>query len=433
MSRHLLTSLLLSLWILGFCCPAMADELVTQGNEFQVNTFTTSNQGNPEAAADGAGNMVIVWESAPSQDGDSWGIFAQRLRADGNPQGDEFQVNTYTVDLQVDPAVDRNTQGDFVVTWMSYWQTDGDDFDVIAQRFAADGMAVGDELFVNSFTTGYQGNPDVALDDQGNFLVVWESTDQDGSLGGIYGQLFDSSGTPVGGERLINTTVASDQNDPIAAAQGGGFVVVWEDEGFDGGSETVVLQALDASADPVGGEVQVNTFTTGNQEDPNVAVIADGTFAIVWESSDQDGSDDGVFAQVFDAARQPVGSEVQLNQYTALDQEDADIVSDGQGGFVVVWESNAQVNGMSGDDIFGRRLDVTGQAVGDELQVSSETDNDQNNVTIAGANGHLVTAWRSFGGHDGGGAGVFAQRFAIALLTDGFESGDTSGWSASVP
>lgn len=433
MSSRRTALIVLTLLVSLLSTAVLADELITQGDEFQANTFTTANQGNPEVAMDAQGRPVVVWESSSGQDGNSWGIFGQRYAFNGTPEGDEFQVNTYTIDLQVDPAIDRNAQGDFVVTWMSYFQTGGDEFDIFAQRFDSAGTAIGGELQVNTFTTGYQGNPDVALDDAGNFLVVWESIDQDGSLGGIYGQRFDGDGNPAGSEFRVNTTTASDQNDPVAAAHNNGFIVVWEDEGFDGGSETVVLQALDASGGALGSEVQVNTYTPGNQEDPNVAVAADGTFAISWESTDQDGSDDGIFAQVFDATRQPVGSEVQMNVYTLLHQEDADIASDGQGGFMVVWESDAQVSGISGDDIIGRQLSSQGMAVGDEIQINSEIDNDQNNVGIAGANGQIVAAWRSFGAHDGDAAGVFAQRHAIAIFADGFEGGDTASWSTTTP
>lgn len=425
--------ILFGLLSLGPSTSVLADSVIPQGTEVQVNTYTTGNQGLPEVASDAQGRYVVVWESSDDQDGSSWGVFAQRYDVDGTTEGSEFQVNTFTPDLQVDPYVDRNAQGDFVVVWMSYFQTGGDDFDIFAQRFDASGMPLGGELQVNSFTTGYQGNPVVALDDSGNFLVVWESEAQDGSLRGVFAQRFGSDGTPAGNEFRVNSTVASDQNDPVAVASGGAFLVVWEDEGLDGGSETVVLQALDGNGDPVGSETQVNTYTTANQEDPAIAVSTDGTFAITWESTGQDGSDDGIFAQVFDANRQPVGSEVQLNVHTPLNQENPSIVSDGQGDFLVVWESDDQADIDSLDDIYGRRLDGQGNPQGAELLINSNIVDDQDHPSLSGGNGLFFTAWRSFGGHDGAAAGVFGQRLALALFADGFESGTTDGWSASTP
>lgn len=414
------------------CSNALAEGVIPQGGELQINTYTTGNQGLPEVAGDAQGNMVVVWEGSNAQDGSDWGVFGQRIAFDGTAEGAEFQVNSYSLDLQVNPQVDRNSQGDFVVVWMSYQQTADDDFDVFAQRFDAAGMALGGELQVNTFTTGYQGNPDVALDDSGNFLVVWESEAQDGSLGGIYGQRFDSAGTPAGGEFRVNTTFASDQNDAVVAAANGTFLVAWEDDGFDTSNETVMLQAFDDDGTPLGGEVQVNTFTIGDQEDPAIAVGADGSFAIAWESDGQDGSDEGIFAQLFDASRQPLGDEVQMNAHTPFNQENPAVAADGQGGFYVVWQSELQAT-MDSDDIYGRRLGGQGDVLGDEQRINTELMDDQDHPAIGSGNGRFLVAWRSFGGHDGSAAGAFGQRLALSLFADGFESGTTDVWSTATP
>src|SRR5262245_14982181 len=64
------------------------------GGEFQVNTYTGSQQATPSVAMDANGNFVITWHS--DQDGSGTGIYAQRYDSDGNPMGGEFRVNTYT-------------------------------------------------------------------------------------------------------------------------------------------------------------------------------------------------------------------------------------------------------------------------------------------------------------------------------------------------
>ena len=50
------------------------------GNEFQVNTYTPNNQLFPAVAADSDGNFVVAWQSE-GQDGSSNGVFAQRFAA----------------------------------------------------------------------------------------------------------------------------------------------------------------------------------------------------------------------------------------------------------------------------------------------------------------------------------------------------------------
>ncbi|GAI58892.1 unnamed protein product, partial [marine sediment metagenome] len=116
--------------------------------EFRVNSYTTSFQRDVDIAMDAAGSFVVVWDSY-GQDGDSGGIFGQRFGADGNSIGSEFQINTGTAGNQKVPAVAMNAVGNFVVTWQS---KDGNDWDIFAQRFDANGLPLGDELTINSYT-----------------------------------------------------------------------------------------------------------------------------------------------------------------------------------------------------------------------------------------------------------------------------------------
>src|SRR5947199_350489 len=88
------------------------------GSEFRVNTYTTSYQGRPRVAADGAGNFVVVWGSVV-QDGSGTGVFGQRYSSSGAPQGPEFRVNTYTTGDQRSPSVAADAAGNFVVVWQS--------------------------------------------------------------------------------------------------------------------------------------------------------------------------------------------------------------------------------------------------------------------------------------------------------------------------
>ena len=60
--------------------------------------------------------------AACGQDGSSLGVFGQRYASSGAPLGAEFQVNTYTTNIQVSPSVASDTAGNFVVVWESYHQ-----------------------------------------------------------------------------------------------------------------------------------------------------------------------------------------------------------------------------------------------------------------------------------------------------------------------
>lgn len=91
---------------------------------------------------------MVTWMSY-AQDGGEYGIFAQRYDAGGVVQGSEFKVNTYRVSNQSESSTAALPDGGFVVTWTSFAQ-DGNFDGVYAQRYDADGSAVGDFTLMGS-------------------------------------------------------------------------------------------------------------------------------------------------------------------------------------------------------------------------------------------------------------------------------------------
>ncbi len=140
------------------------------GGEFQANLYTNGSQRLPALAQHPDGSFMMVWHSV--QDGSSYGIFARRFNAAGVSQGAEFQVNTYTLSEQKYPRLGVDTDGDFVVTWRSLGQ-DGSGNGVFARRFNAAGSPQAGEFQVNTYTTNDQTGVAVAMDSDGDFVVAW--------------------------------------------------------------------------------------------------------------------------------------------------------------------------------------------------------------------------------------------------------------------
>src|SRR5262245_16475295 len=76
------------------------------GGEFQVNTYTGARY--PAVVATPNGGLIVVWSS--SHDGSGGGIFGQRYDSTGAKVGNEFQINTYTSSAQSnsDVAAEHN-------------------------------------------------------------------------------------------------------------------------------------------------------------------------------------------------------------------------------------------------------------------------------------------------------------------------------------
>jgi hypothetical protein len=157
--------------------------------ELQVNTYTFSSEKRPKVAAEANGDFVVVWES--NHDGDDYGIFGRRFTSNGAAIGGEFQVNGRTQGRQWFSAVTADADGDLVVVWESQAGEDGDSTGVLAQRYSSAGARVGAELQVNTYTVNAQRVPAVSSDADGDFVVAWQSYNQDGNLFGVFAQLFD--------------------------------------------------------------------------------------------------------------------------------------------------------------------------------------------------------------------------------------------------
>jgi hypothetical protein len=379
------------------------------GPEFRVNTYTTAAQYLPDVASDASGNFVVVWQSF-GQDGSYAGIFGQRYGSSGAPLGPEFRVNTFTTILQVRPAVAVDSSGNFVVVWDSYNQ-DGSAVGVFGQRYGSSGAALGPEFRVNTSTTGNQYRSDVASDASGNFVVVWQSANQDGSSWGVFGQRYANSGASLGSEFRVNTYTTGSQGgrQSVASDSFGNFVVVWQSANQDGSLSGVFGQRYAGSGAPLGPEFRVNTYTTGGQYVSAVASDASGNFVVTWSSEVQEGSGPGVFGQRYASSGIPLGPEFHINTFTTNQQSGASVAADSSGNFVVVWHDNTQDGSSFG--VFGQRYASSGAPLGAEFRVNTYTTNAQWTPSVAAdSSGNVVVIWTSLT-QDGQSYGVFGQRY----------------------
>jgi len=378
------------------------------GLEMPVNTFTTGSQAHSDTAIDAAGNYVITWQS-DAQDGDGYGIYAQRYSAAGVVQGTEFRVNSFTTGDQVFPSIAMDATGDFAITWRSQVQ-DGSGFGIYAQRYNAGGIAQGSEFRVNSTTTNDQNSPSISMDTAGDFVVTWQSYGQDGSHYGIYAQRYNATGVAQGSEFKANTFTTSVQRDPTVALDAtGDFVITWSSYTQDGSAAGIYARRYNASGVAQGSEFRVNTYTTSFQGFPAVAMDGAGDFVITWQSLNQDGGGYGIYAQRYNAAGTTQGGEFQVNTFTTGDQDHAAIALDSAGDFVISWHSSLDL--FETDGVYAQSYSATGAAQGSELRVNTFTAGVQSFPSLAmNAKGDLVTSWTSVG-QDGSANGIEAQSY----------------------
>ncbi|WP_380183227.1 Ig-like domain-containing protein [Kalamiella sp. sgz302252] len=350
----------------------------------QVNTTVAGNQENPSVARLSDGRIVVIWQG----DGTSgYEVYMQMYEADGVTKvGSEQQVNQRTNDNQDSPQVAALADGGFIVVWESNkGGLDTSDDGVVARRYGADGQAVSDEFLVNQNIKNDQNCPGVAALPDGGYVITWV----DVNTNTVMQRIYNADNTPATDEVIVASgTALNATGGPEMAvfsdgAHGGMYVTVWSCTGGTGDSSGtgVMGQIYGADGRPLGGAFQVNTTTDSSQNYPDVVTLADGSFVVVWDSSDSgaNGSDIRAVHYAVDAATGQVKvigtGDFIVNSYTSGKQYKPVVVALEDGGYLVVWGSEG--GDGSGSAIYAQRFDAADNRLGREFLVNVTTDGNQ--------------------------------------------------------
>ena len=158
-------------------------ETLTPPTSATAQTFPNSPQ---SIAGDADGECVVVWTDNGTGASTSAGVYAKLYPVtwveDAN--GDRLSIPGMPTEIQVtdDPtaiyaSVARDGDGDFVVTWSA--QETGGDWNIWFRTFDAKGRATSEASIVNSETDGFQRFSTVAMDNDGDFVITWQSQAQE--------------------------------------------------------------------------------------------------------------------------------------------------------------------------------------------------------------------------------------------------------------
>ena len=186
-------------------------------------------------AALGNGNLVSVWTQAMPGD-TSTDIWAEIVTASGSLVGSAFRVNTVVAQAQGQPAVAALANGTFVVTYYS-----GDAGGTVFQRFAADGTKLGSEVRVDNTPNGAV-DPSIMALAEGGFVIAWTGgADGDGSA--VSAQRFAADGSALGDNFLLDTQITAYQTQAaLAQLANGKLVATWSSEAYGDATDIAMQQ-----------------------------------------------------------------------------------------------------------------------------------------------------------------------------------------------
>ncbi len=373
--------------------------------DFQVNTRTSNKQENPAIAIDDSGNFVVVWNSY-LQDGSSNGVFGRRFDSNCTPLSEEFQINIETSGNQKEASVAMDAAGNFVVTWHGPGIIEEDKEDIFARRFDPNGQPLGSEFRVNSYTNDRQLYPGVAMDNDGSFVIVWESMnipEQDKKA--ICGQLYDSNGAKFGPEFVINEEASDSRYPDVAMETEGNFAIVWM---RDKSSNSIIGRLYNADGTAKTEPFEVSTIRFSSVTRPSIAMDKNGNFVVAWDGDPNLAGLDDIHARRYGFDGTAIGEQFIVNTTIEGPQQNPQVAMNNRGRFIIVWDSKIDPD-INERDIFAQRYDSSGGPLGDEFQVNTYMADDQKRPSVAMTeNRKFVMAWQSYG-QDGSGYGVFGE------------------------
>lgn len=282
-----------------------------------------------------------------------------------DPMEPEFRVNTVLSGQSVDPDVAVDADGDSVIVWTRI-ADDQSTLTVMGQMYDRAGVPRGVEFVVNNAGT-FAANPVVTMDKSGGFVVAWVGG---GTVQpGIYARRFSVNAVPYTLQFRVNELTGNpgpglDARDvAIASNDRGDFVVAWpEAPAPTTAFQTVRARRFDVRLDPLGDSFRVDTSDDqAGKTEVSAAMDADGDFVIAWRGLANNGSGlEEIAARRFNRLGQPQGDDFRVDEPNARQprfRPSVDMAPDGR--FVVVWMDTGD-DAQPADTVRGRRYDAAG-------------------------------------------------------------------------
>jgi hypothetical protein len=399
--------------LLILCAAGPAQALGTPGAAvgpaLRYNLTSPGGQQQVATASDADGDAVSVWYSAASA-GQPAGIRARRLDSAGTPLGGEIAVNSLPLYGSYPyPEVAMDKDGNFTIVWAAPGAQPGSETRLYRRRFDRLGNALETQQLVDSNVAGSATDAAVALTATGAGVVTWKNWI--GSTLEIRARRFDAAGATLGSEISVAVATGSDLGPDlhVAADDAGNFTVLWTEDKYNGANFDVYRRRFSAAGAALGLAMRINSATAGPQRRAALGMDAAGNSVIIWESLISSGNS-RVLGQRYDASGNAVGASQFIlayqQPYPAYEAMHVAVAMARAGGeFSTAWRRRD-------NSIWLRRYAADGTALGGEVAVSASSANPQFPRIASDADGDLSVAWQDDESSWSGDYGVMGRRIA---------------------
>lgn len=251
-------------------------------------------QAKPDVAMDENGNFTVVWED--DSDGNTYyEILMRSFDSDGLPLYPEIHANKTGANQQLRPAIAMSPDGKTVVVWEDYSKNTKRP-QIFARGFDIHGTVLFDEIVVSSTKDGKtihsNTKPDVAVADDGSFVVTWEFREEptDASIDiaavdpDIMARAFKADGTARGDAFIVNAETKGHQTSPSVGMNGSGtYYIAYSTDTEKTGNAFIHAVGYDKTGKIIQADKVISPSNADSVE-PEVCVAKDGTVGFTWHS-----------------------------------------------------------------------------------------------------------------------------------------------------
>ncbi|QSZ42755.1 tandem-95 repeat protein [Sulfurimonas aquatica] len=258
------------------------------------------------------GSYAVTWYGEDSDGGGEFSVFVQKFSSDGSLDGATTILeapSSTTKDDKFPTILAPKTDGSFIVAFTGQEDgSEGGDWSVFIQRFAADGTLDGNatRLEPTGITDKDDGEVQLAsIGSDGSYVAVWSGKDSTNDLT-IYSQKFHADGSLDGNvTELVSDVIQKQDIMPVVTGLGtsGAYSVAWSGQDLDGGDYSIFTQKFAADGSFDGPVVHLEAINVLNKVDTTPSITAlgvDGAYAVAWTGEDE-GGDNSVYTQIFNS------------------------------------------------------------------------------------------------------------------------------------
>ena len=361
--------------------------------DFQVNDGMEPSKGAPVIACDAEGNFVVLWEEETDKEGGN-DLFLRGYNSHGNGLYGPVKLNGPESQNPRNPDIAMNASGDYIVLWQD--KVDGTN-KIHSIAFNREGNILNGGRSISSVMTGQNAlYPKVDLSDNGHFAVVWQEEDSDGENSIVkqrHGNLYAHT---ISDEEPVHPQFNGYQRRPeVAVNEQGDTVVVWE----AGRNSRYKIFARAYGPNAFDAQLIEGTRIVKLRR-PKIAMNNKGFFMVLWENRDKRNGrfDTKITARSFG----PEGRVIQDIKVMNYRQEAVhpEIDSDEQDHFIVSWQDDRDRNGYY--QIKASVFNACGAAVMEDKTVNTDRTGQQKHPDAAlGEKGYYYVVWQDDKDEDG--------------------------------